>query len=361
SKQTFLNAANDPDSIFYHNPSTAKPGPFYSLVCSSFGTLVSGFSYPMTNYSMMKDPLIEVEKLEGPRPGSLMSNGTGHCYVPIVSFAESGGKSVLALAEQIGPLTAIRDVFSGIPGKWQGIGPKASYASSYIYRVSPAVFDEIPYDILTGTIKNGSARPFCGDQSVYTSAMDVLINIKDPEACRLYYQEFDVKCDHGVMESYKPCGEVRFVEIEPGTRQVNLRSADRDDGTYEGTELESGAVYGIWAGGPADTCTPDNVEFFEWYDLSEDPVIYDVVDGELITEGAFWYAMTSGRNESDYISEKHLSGFFSIPWQADGDYSLFAERAQLASQDSVRAFFRKGQLGAYVAGQQTAGSAERTE
>ena len=32
SKQTFMNAANDPDSIFYHNPSKGNPGPYYSLV-----------------------------------------------------------------------------------------------------------------------------------------------------------------------------------------------------------------------------------------------------------------------------------------------------------------------------------------
>ena len=39
------------------------------------------------------------------------------------------------------------------------------------------MLSDIPYDITTYTLKDGSARPHRGDQSVYTSDMDVIINI----------------------------------------------------------------------------------------------------------------------------------------------------------------------------------------
>ena len=153
SKQTFMNAANDPDSIFYHNPNTKKTGPDYSLVCSSFGMLVSGFAYPMSNFGMMKDPQNLIEKTDSPVVGSLMTNGTGHCVVPINYTVAPDGSSVYTLAEQVGPLTVLRNLYPGIAKKWKGIGLKSSFLSNYYYRVTPPMFSDIPYDITTYTIK----------------------------------------------------------------------------------------------------------------------------------------------------------------------------------------------------------------
>ena len=361
SKQTFMNAANDPDSIFYHNPSTSKPGPYYSLVCSSFGTLVSGFAYPMTNFSMMKDPQIQVEKTVSPVIGSLMTNGTGHCFVPIDLSVEPGGTSVLTLAEQSGPLTAIRSSFEGISKSWKGIGLYSAYPSKYVYKVTPRVFSDIPYDITSYTIKNGSARPYRGDQSVYTSAMDVLINIKDPEATRLYLQQFDIECSHGLPVSILPLGAPRYYNIPKGIKQVNLRTATKADNTFSGTALKNGAIYGVWASkGDQQSTAPNNVEFFEWYDLSQEKVSYKVVNGTLVTDDNFWYARAAAYNENDYIKKSKISGGLTIPYQLpfqeNGDefsfssYSNYAERAQLYSANSVRSFFRKGVFGAYVTG-----------
>ena len=361
SKQTFMNAVNDPDSIFYHNPSKNSPGPYYSLVCSSFGTLVSGFSYPMTNFSMMKDPLIQVEKTDSPILGTLMTKGYGHCFVPVDLSVDPEGSSVLTLAEQIVPLTSYRNVYPGISTSWKGIGPHSAYPSEYVYSVTPASFSDIPYDITRYTIKNGSARPFRGDQSVYTSAMSVLINIKDPDATRLYYQQFDISCTHGLPVSITPLDKPRFLDIEPGTAQISLRSATGRDGTFSGVPLENGGIYGVWASiGNQQNIAPSNVEFFEWYDLASETISYDVADGTLVTDDIFWYAITSAFNETDYITKKSIAGGLSIPYQppvqAEGqtaphsDYSNYAERAQLQSADSVRAFFRKGAFGAYVTG-----------
>ncbi len=366
SKQTFMNAVNDPDSIFYQNPSKANPGPYYSLVCSSFGTLVSGFDYPITNYGMMKNPQLTVTKTDGQIIGGLMTNGVGHCFVPTDLHANEDGSTILTLAEQSGPLTAYRSVFQGIPKSWKGIGLTSTYPSKYIYHVSAGSFSPIPYDISSYTIKNGSARPHRGDQSVYTSAMNVYINIKDPEATRLYYQKFDVDCDHGVLGSAAPVGPRQYVTMDPGTTRVNLRSATTRENTFTGVPLESGAIYGVWASrGTEQELPPENVEFFEWHDLSQERIRYRIEDGTLVTDDVFWYAIAMGINETDYIKENHTNGLISIPYQppvraegeaeAHSDYSIYAERARITSDRPVWAFFRKGIFGAYVPGMDLVG------
>ena len=361
SKQTFMNAANDPDSIFYQK-SEGNVRPYYSLVCSSFATLVTGFPYPMTNFGIMKDPHTYVTKTDSPVIGSLMTNGVGHCFVPLGYSYARDGSSVLTLAEEINPVTAIRSVYEGISDKWKGIGLHSNYPEPYVYCAVPETFSEIPYDITGYTIKNGSARPYRGDQSVYTSAMNVLINIKDAEATRLYYQKFDAACDHGRIVSASPEGEAKFLFIEPGTKRVSLRSATRADDTFTGTILENGAVYGVWASkGTLQSEAPDNVEFFEWYDLDEETITYSVKDGALITDDVFWYARAAASNEEDYIKETKKTGGITIPYQlplrtgeggAHSDYSNYAARAQIASPSHVTSFFRKGQLGAYITGKQ---------
>lgn len=363
SKHTFMNAANDPDSIFYRNSNALNPGPYYNLVCSSFGTLVSGFSYPLTNFGMMRDPQLLIEEVDSPVIGSLMTKGSGHCFIPLECWTNQEGARVLTLAEQISPITAIRNVYEGIPKNWKGVGAYSIYPHKYVYNVKPATLSDIPYDINTYTIKNGSARPFRGDQSVYTSEMDVLINIKDASATRLYFQKFDVTCSHGLSVRVSPIGEKHYIEMAPGTEQVNLRSAAKKDGSFTGAALENGAVYGVWAsrGSEQDTA-PANVEFFEWYDLAEEKITYRVEDGALVTDDVFWYARASVHDEMDYmdyiIGKSRISGGVTIPYQEptykDGektphsDYSSYAERAQLLSSDSVTSFFRKGLFGAYI-------------
>jgi len=359
SKQTFMNAVNDPDSIFYHNPSKGNPGPYYSLVCSSFATLVSGFDYPVTNFGMMKNPQLTVTRTDEKIIGGLMTNGVGHCFIPVDLSANADNSTVLTLAEQSGALTVVRNVYKGISKSWKGIGLHSPYPLAYVYHVSADSFSAPPYDITRSTIKNGSARPYRGDQSVYTSAMNVYINIKDPEATRLYCQKFDVVCDHGVLISASPVGPRYQMAIDPGTARVNLRSATAADGTYTGMPLESGAIYGVWASRDDEQVTaPDNTEFFEWHDLRQETVHYRIDDGVLVTDDVFWYAIAMGINETDYIRANHKNGLISIPYQppvqaegeseAHSDYSRFAARARITSARPVWAFFQKGIFGAYV-------------
>ena len=357
SKQTFMNAANDPDSIFYHAQATANPGPYYSLVCSSFASLVYGMEYPNLVFGLEHDPNNTVRIIDKPAVGVLMTNGKGHCYIPVGAMSNASGKTVYTVAEQIGPLTAIRNIFPDIPDNWKGIGPKTTYATDYVYAVTHPEFADVPYDINEYRIKNGSARPFRGDQSVYTSAMDVLINIKDPEATRLCFQEFEVECEHGIINHYRAVGKPKYVRIQPGTKQVNLRSATVS-GTYSGAALKNGGIYGVWASvDDRQKNAPDNVEFFEWYDLDKENINYMIAENTLFTNDEFWYVKMQASCD-DPSMPGSAEGGFVIPYvkpNSNGvsDYSRYSERIKLAAGANSIAFFRKGQLGAYVASKQT--------
>lgn len=363
TKQTFMNAANDPQSIFYHTPSEQKAGLYYSLVCSSFATLVCGFPYPMSNYGMMRDPNVTIT-VSKPKVGTLMTNGTTHCFIPINESANKNEAYQMTLAEQMVPLTTLRNVYNGIADLWKGIGPKTSYPQKYIFACSIDEQYDVPYNITTFNVRNGSARPYRGDQSVYTSDMDVLINIKDPDATRLYLQRCEVTLENGVVRSFEPKDAPRYGNIEPGTKQVNVRSATNSEGYYSGMELENGAIYAVWASvGDMQPSAPENAEFFEWYDLEKEKVFYTVKNGILYTDDMFWYVITNAYSDSFYLNEKHKSGILSIGYQAPifdertgeighSNYSLYFDRCILKSITSVRAFFRKGLFGAYVTGKE---------
>ena len=357
SKQTFMNAANDPDSIFYHTQAMTNLGPYYSLVCSSFASLVYGMEYPNLVFGLEHDPNNTVRIIDKPAVGVLMTNGKGHCYIPVGAMSNASGKTVYTVAEQIGPLTAIRNIFPDIPDDWKGIGPKTTYATDYVYAVTHPEFVDVPYDINEYKIKNGSARPFRGDQSVYTSAMDVLINIKDPEATRLCFQEFEVECEHGMIKHYHAVGKPKYVRIQPDTKQVNLRSATVS-GIYSGAALKNGGIYGVWASvGDRQKDAPDNVEFFEWYDLDKESINYMIAENTLFTNDEFWYVKMQASCD-DPSMPGSAEGGFVIPYvkpNSNGvsDYSRYSERIKLAAGANSIAFFRKGQLGAYVASKQT--------
>lgn len=368
TKHTLINAADDPDSIFYENPSKALPGPYYSLVCSSAASLVCGFRYPVTNYSMMRDPNIDVTPDDQAEICTLHTNGHGHCLVPVfheTTWPNRGdGYSATVYFENGAPTTRLASAPNGINTDWQGIGYNYQHGRSYFYRCVPQKrLGSIPYDIESGSLTHGSARPNKGDRSVYTSVEDVVINIKDPSANRLYYQKFNVTCTNGRPGAFTAAGDAQYVTIQPGTTQHVLRSAT-EDGAYTGELLESGAVYGVWTSvDSSQTSAPAATEYFEWHDVELEAITYDVVDGALVTDDEFWYAATMGINYEWWVRSEKKGGWFIIPYQepgynADGtpkehsDYSNYAARARLRNRSSVKAFFRKGKFGAYVVGMQ---------
>lgn len=355
TKHTFINAANDPDSIFYNNPSVTVPGPYYSLVCSIYASLVNRFPYPVTNYSMMHDPNVLVKIVNNPIVGEILSNGYGHCVVPMSYMG-----SRFTFSESVGPISRITTHYSTTPNNdWLGIGISKQYLDNFRFSCTHKSKPSIPYDIEIGSITNGSARPFKGDRCVYTSKEDVKINIKDQNANRLYYQKFNVGYANGApTSSFTADGNPNYISITPGVNSVVLRSADSNN-SHTGVELDDNSIYGIWTSvNDSQTSAPSNVEYFEWHDIST-PISFNVVNGTLITDDVFWYVVTSGHNHADSYGGK-TGGNFIIPYQApakdiDGvlsehsDYSNYASRAKLSSTNSVKTFFKKGKFGAYIA------------
>ena len=393
TKNTFMNAANDPNSIFYqHNH--ANMGPYYSLVCSSFGTLVTGQQYPETNFGLIRDPNYGYYKAKRPPVGELVTNGYGHCIVPLRIF-NSNESDLYAynLAESGAPYAREKTLYPTILQAWDGVGSNSTYADNYNVVMYPlnhvAAAPDTPYNVEDHVvIVNGSARPYKGNQSVYTTGEAVKINIYDPDANRLYYQKFTVSTSRGIITSATPASGTtpQYIDIEPGEagRTVTLRSSGSS--SYTGEQLENGAVYGVWASVDDAQSTPPTgengsvltgTEFFEWYDRGVNGITYNITDGELFTDDDFWYAVIMAYNNIDVYNPiknsdgtyKYSGGLVSIPYEpkkrtsmiagkddleAHCDYSKYRERYYLyrknngVSVDPVWAFFRKGKLGAYV-------------
>ena len=365
TKHTFTNAANDPDSIFYNGSPSNHPGPYYGLVCSSFATLVTGFNYPMTNFGLMKDPNTSWIKVKQPIIGELHTNGYSHCVIPIERYCSAENDDfALKLVEEGSPYSRAKVVFNNVFTTWGGIGSDSNYMDHYnvvCYPNKHAPNYLTPYDVEKSTIKTAStAKPYRGDRSVYTSANDVKINIKDATANRLYYQKFNVTCTRGVPGTFTADGNPAYVDFEPGTTQVVLRSKTTN-GTYSGADLENGAVYGVWASlNDAQTVAPSVLEHFEWHDVTQETIEYSVSGGKLVTDSVFWYCIAMAYNYADPYHPDKVSGLVTIPYEAprksmDGlntevhsDYSKYRENFYLRNASDIRAFFKKGKFGAYT-------------
>lgn len=359
TKHTFMNAVNDPDSIFYHTPESArKKGAYYSLVCSTFGTLVGGFPYPMSNYGMMKDKHTYIHKTMEPQIGEVMTNGWTHCLVPVGLFVarEDPSKFDLIIAESVIYHTHYASVASNVGNVFAGIGYPTSYIEKYFYTVAPETWEaKTPYDIDTYSITNGTARPHKGDRSVYTSLENVIINIKKDNATRLYYQQFDVTMKNGVPSSITAVGSASYANIPSEATSVTLRSSAGD-----GVTLTDGAIYGIWASNESEQETaPSNVEYFEWHDVSKYDGVFTAENGvfKANTSDEFWYAFVNGVNHRNPVRSDKTSGNVSIPYQAplkslDGEttaeYSDYSNYADTQYATSVVSVFAKGTFGAYT-------------
>ena len=387
---TFVNAANDPDSIFYHG---AKPGnqdglivgPYYSLVCSSFASLASYFDYPVTNWNMVQDPNLTVTVENDPGVGSLCTNGVGHALIPIARTVGGGMNANSVIVEQSGTITGYKNLYSeylttDLPGG--GIDGR-NILRNYIFKINMKNDLNIRtcLNITEVDITNGSARPYKGDGCVFTSREDVKINIKDPLANRLYYQKFTSTFQAGrPTRAWTPAGEPQYIAIDPGTSSVILRTKTTD-GLHGGVELDHAEIYGVWASINDVTATaPDNTEYFEWHDLEQEPITYRYDNGTLKTNDEFWYARGRGYNyDRNNIVRGKVTGLVSIPYEAP-KYDLDAQGKRKTGQrinpetgqeetyfltlppdysryrtcyaldhSSQMFFFRKGKLGNYLA------------
>lgn len=323
SRHTFVNAANDADSVFYKEFGR-NGGPGYGLVCSSFGTLVCGWPYPTVNDCFPIDPKCHEIKVNKPMLGMVLTNNDTHCFIP-ESFAYGNDYKEYSLFESSAPMTRRITNYDFITDdgtdarNWR-------YLNGYVYSVAhDDAIDNFPgYDMDDNTIVNGSARPYKGDCSVYTSEETIRINIKDSSAVTCYYQ----KCLYN-NETLTPTGTA-------------LGTAVQHEGTYyyaniDHQTLEDG-FYAVW------TDVNNTKEYFEYVTM---PVCtYSRSNGNFtftvngVQGGSFWYVCWW---EDDTVS----GNTEIIPFVQSGDYSAYFEN--MNPNNSTGYMFFKGTFGAYVA------------
>lgn len=196
SKHTFINAANDEDSIFYNEHSTKEDkdknvyeyGSGYGLVCSLFAGLAGGFPYPTATYYLHHNPDLELQRTNHMVPGAMMTGDhNGHTYIYEGSYYNKAGQS-WSLYESAGPSCGRRSIYAFDK---LGLGQHVpGYGNGYNFVVnSKQPYGDSPYDIKNGTITNGYARPYRGDKGIYTNLQDVKINIKE-NSTKLYVREY---------------------------------------------------------------------------------------------------------------------------------------------------------------------------
>ena len=245
-----------------------------------------------------------------------MYNGAGHCLVPIEAGFGLGYKEY-TIAESINPATSYKTHFDFITSPqiygW-------NYINDYMYSCLHKSATGLPqgYDLSDDIIVDGTARPYLGDCGVYTSDMDVTINIKADTAQVLYYQE----CEYS-GGNFTLVGNAMSIDIN-GATTVNI---DKDT-------LSDGAFYAVWT--DVDESKKEHFEYHvivaQTYTKSADNLIFSSDD--------FWYVLWWQADEEEGIT-------IIVPRLDSGDYSEYCKAYNIPADISGYMFF-KGTLGAYV-------------
>ena len=337
SPHTFINAANDSDSIFFKEKATNTSAPYYSSVCSVFATMAAGWPYPMENYSFTIDPYVNIMRCNNPPIGSVWSNvgkdrnaGGFHCIIPERIDTICTDQHVLSVYQCTKPATIHTSHYSNISNDTDLSSYGHSNANAFgSYGVAAHHVDEkpglsnIPYwNIGDKTIIGGSARPYRGDKSVYTSAMDaVLINIKDNTAQTLYLTD-----ENGAAQAITING-VTQIDVKPYLDKTGIYYVHTDVSAVQ--------------------------ESFEY--VIVEPIEWSVTNGNIkFSSDEFWYArcaIRQTRAQNPYFrSEENTpdSGAaraVTVPGRSDGDYSDWNAKGDFTN---VLSIFAKGKYGAYV-------------
>lgn len=342
SLHTFVNAANDPNSILY----TEKLGnadysaPYYSLVCSAFATAAAGWPYPNTNHGFIYDPKVMMVPCHVPPIGSVWSDVFSHCVVPerVDQFAD--GCAVTAY-EQMHPHGMRTTRYSNISAANEKDSFNATQGADYYDAYGWAAYhqdalgeSQVPYlDFDDMEIVNGSARPYKGDKSVYTSEdKKVLINIKS--GSYLYLKK------KGASEAFEP------IEISAQT-QIDVK-------TYLDSAGGGSGIYYVYT--DADS-TQESFEYVVVPSIDSAEVFrYTAKDTNLkFSRNDFWYATVYFRG-NEILAPKYAEGKRTgccVPARADGDYSSWFVNGAVIDNEPVsfvpvRAVFYKGEYGAYT-------------
>ena len=324
SPHTFINAINDDQSIMYKQ-SVSTSG-IFSVVCSAFATMCDGWEYPQTNAGFFYDPDIKTYFTRTPPVGMIYTDATGHCLIPS-NITEIGDDVMVSAYESLKPLCTETTRFMSIGNSdiWSDGMNHAdgrNYYKKYGYAVhnprATGDLSNVPYlDFANVSVTNGSARPFKGDKSTYSStSTTITINIKNADAKILYLE--------------RKGGSVQAITIPNGAVTVNVRDYLTENGIYY--------VY---------TDADSVKESFEYFVVS--PIKYTLTKDSLTFEdNDFWYANCVLHGLPQY-EDSSADGYEErnccVPANADNDYSKWFKNGWVAKVTNV---FKKGRYGAYT-------------
>ena len=277
----------------------------------------------------------------------MLYNNGGHVVIPDITF-DADGIQAYTVYEGINPCTqrvtrlSTRQDISFVK-KADGEFRTYQYLHNYVYSLhrkdAIGYASSRYYDIYSGQIVNGSARPYRGDRSVMTNLTGVKINIHSNSATILYLQKCNYIAGDRVLKhvpyvlgSFAPVADASPISIAITGDQVVLSSAQLQ-------LLENGAYYGCY------TDVDNTMEYFEYHNVT--PGTYQKSNNNFTFNIApFWYVCfsrpdpNSGNNTGEKI-------YVTIPYQSNDDYSRF--RAAMNPADGIVASaFYKGTLGAYI-------------
>lgn len=321
SPHTFLNAVNDPDSIFYKERVLSwdkkQESVYYGTVCSAFGTMVNGWNYPQTNAGFIYDPDIDVTEEKTPPIGSLYSNLVDHCLIPQRVDVFKDGRSAITAYEGVKPMSMRTtrynniDIDSDISGfnSYYGNGYYDNYGYAISYKKANG---NVPYaDFDDTAIVGGSARPYKGDRSVYTNNEPVLVNIKN--------------------------GSILTITKDGNSQTIDVTGLTQIDVTEY---LDGDGIYFV-------STDADNIEeSFEYHEV--EPITYDIKNGRILFSSAdFWYASCylEGFPLFTEADGKLQAKVCCVPSREDNNYRDWMKEGYFTSATVA---FRKGEYGAYV-------------
>ena len=318
SKHTFLNATNDLGSRFYAETDRKGNSYGYGLVCSTFTGLCEGWPVPFVNYSMLHEPSLHSQITNQPLIGSTTQHvGAGHCVLPeSVGQNSNNDYDFYTIYECVSPLTLRRTNYS-FKGKTGNTVRAWGYMRDFIraYTHDNASPGTTPYNITDGSITGGTARPYCGDRGVLTSATGVKINIYDANATTLYLQ----KCTYNKSTKvFTPTGAAQSIAISAGETQI----------TVDPTLLIDNSFYAVY------TDADNTPEYFEYHIVETET--YSTNGSFAFSRNDFWYICFWETDTAEGKTE-------IIP--VSDDYSAYYEAYH--PQGNSGTMFFKGILGAY--------------
>lgn len=376
SLHTFLNAINDPDSVMYKDANGEMPAaPFYSTVCSVFAAMVAGWPIPVSNVGLLYDPNVDYHVTDVPEIGAVWSNiydlrvsdPPTHCVVP-ERIDWRGDKCSVSAYESVIPISERTTRYSELAKEKAPSGYQESSGLDYydLYGVAAHYIgkpDEMgaPYLNFDDTeIINGSARPYKGDKSVYTSADEkVLINIKVAGAGTLYLTKDGNKVSTEVYN--RDPAEFAFSD---GTKQIDVKAVCEAWGTgiyhvytdknsvresFEYVKAKWSTYKHVETDAAGNVTSETEKKYALTWKISDSSIVIKDLDNTV--RGDFWYTQCGLLGHPYLFDEENgwdtLKGSDTpVLYAKNNKYGRWFEDGKRLTE--VRAVFFKGQYGAYT-------------